>query len=162
MGYCVDVNHEYQLAKGRMLKYSLLFSLVLALIIVSDVLLMLLAGEDYIINLIIAIVITTLFSWFAIYFFTNVYNDIDSRYRYFKGYASGIKPVDEVVFLKISDELCFVNGLYVYAMSVRYVSALDSQDKIIFCMSNDLNYEIGDKLTITTYQRILLKAEKHQ
>ena len=162
MDYCVDVNHEYQLAKGRMLKYSLLFSLVLALIIISDVLLVLLAGEDYFVNLIIAIIVTTLFSWFAIYFFTNIYNDIDARYRYFKSYASGIKPTDEVVFLKMSDELCFVNGLYVYAISIRYVSALDSQDKIIFSMSNDLGYSLGDKLTITTYQRILIKAEKHQ
>ena len=161
MDYCVDVNHEYQLAKGRMLKYSLLFSLILALIIASDVLLVWLAGEDYLVNLIIAIVITTLFSWFAIYFFTNIYNDIDSRYRYFKGYASGIKPVDEVVFIKKSDELCFVNGLYVYAISVRYVSNLGSEDKIIFTLDNSLNFEAGDKLTITTYQRILMKAEKH-
>ena len=161
MDYCVDVNHEYQLAKGRMLKYSLLFSLVLALVIGADILLVLLAGDDYRVNLIITIVLTTLFSWFAIYFFTNIYNDIDSRYRYFKGYESGLKPVDEVVFLKKSDELCFVNGLYVYALKVRYVSALDSEDKIIFTLSNDLNYEMGDKLTITTYQRILIKAEKH-
>ena len=161
MNYCVDVAHENQLAKGKMLKYSLFFSLILALIIIGDVLLILLAGEDYRVNLIIAIAITTLFTWFAIYFFTNIYNDIDSRYKYFKGYESGLKPVDEVVFIKKSDELCFVNGLYVYPISVRYVSNLGSEDKIIFCLDNSLNYEAGDKLTIITYQRVLIKAEKH-
>ena len=161
MDYCVDVNHEYQLAKGRMLKYSLLFSLVLALIIIGDVLLVWLAGEDYLVNLIIAIALTTLFSWFAIYFFTNIYNDIDSRYRYFKGYASGIKPVDEVVFIKKSDELCFVNGLYDSPVYVRYAVGLNRIDKVIFAFNNSLNFEMGDKLTITTYQRILIKAEKH-
>ena len=161
MDYRVDVSNEYKVIKGRMLKYSLLFSSILTLIIVSDVLLVLLAGEDYLINLIIAIIITILFSWFAIYFFSNIFNDIDSRYRYFKGYESGLKSTDEVVFISKSDELCYVNGLYVYPLSVKYVSTLGSQDKIIFSLENNLNYQDGDKLTITTYQRILIEAEKH-
>ena len=55
-------------------------------------------------------VITVLFAGFAIYFFTNIFSDINNQYRYFKGYDSGLHPVEEVEFLRSSDELCYING----------------------------------------------------
>ena len=159
--YQVDVNQEYQKAKSKFLRYSLLFSLIFSLALVADVLLVLFAGEDYQINLLITIIISILFIWFAIFFFTNIYQDINNRYRYFKGYDSGLKPVDEVIFLSSNDELAYVNGLYVYPMKVKFVSNLEEVEKIIYSFNKDVNYERGDKLTITTYQRIILKMEKH-
>ena len=159
--YQVDVNKEYQKAKSNFLRYSLLFSLIFSLVLVTDALLILFAGEDYQINLLITIIISILFLWFAIFFFTNIYQDINNRYRYFKGYDSGIKPTDEVIFLASSDELAYVNGLYVYPLMVKYVSNLEEVEKIIYSFDKEINYEQGDKLTITTYQRIILKMEKH-
>ena len=160
--YRLDVNYKYQKIKSKMLRHSLLFSLVLAVVIVSDVLLVILAKEDYLINLIIACIITVLFSYFATFYFTNIYNEVNAQYRYYKGYASGIQSSDEVIFVKQGQELAYVNGLYVYPVSVIYVTNLDKQNKIIYSMEKDLEYVEGDKLTIETYQRILLKAEKHQ
>ena len=159
--YQVDVNKEYQKAKSNFLRYSLLFSLIFSLVLVTDVLLILFAGEDYQVNLLITIIISILFLWFAIFFFTNIYQDINNRYRYFKGYDGGIKPTDEVIFLASSDELAYVNGLYVYPLMVKYVSNLEEAEKIIYSFNKEINYEQGDKLTITTYQRIILKMEKH-
>lgn len=161
MHYQVDINDEFKKAKSRYLRYSLLFSLILTIVIVGDVLLILLSKEDYLIYLIIASIVTILFIWFAIYFFTVIYSDINNRYRYFKGYESGLKPVEEVEFIKKSDELCYVNGLYVYPLFVTYKEGINEQNKIIYALNKDVNYEMGDKLTITTYQRILLEAEKH-
>lgn len=161
MNYSVDVKSEYAKAKSKMLRSSLLFSLIFTITIVVDILLVALANEEYLVNLIISCVITVLFVWYAIFVFGNIYNDINARYRYFKGYNSGITPTEEVEFLKKSDELCFINGLYVYPIYVRYFIGINVQDKVIFAFNNDLNYEMGDKLTITTYQRILIKAEKH-
>ena len=161
MNYRVDVTNEYKLAKSSILRHSLLFSLLLTLVIVGDVLLVILAKEDYLINLIIAIVVTILFSWFAIYFFTNIYQDVNNKYRYYRGYESGLKSTEEVEFLKKSDELCYINGLYVYPLYVRYAIGLSRQDKVIFTLDQNLDFEMGDKLTITTYQRILIEAEKH-
>ena len=161
MNYRVDVTNEYKLAKSSILRHSLLFSLLLTLVIVGDVLLVILAKEDYLINLIIAIMVTILFSWFAIYFFTNIYQDVNNKYRYYRGYESGLKPTEEVEFLKKSDELCYINGLYVYPLYVRYAIGLSRQDKVIFTLDQNLDFEMGDKLTITTYQRILIEAEKH-
>ena len=159
--YSVDVGNELAKSKSTFLKSSLLFSLIFALVIIGDVLLVALANEDYLVNMIIAITISILFTWFAIYFFSNIYNDINSRYRYFKGFDSGLHPVEEVVLLKKSDDLCFVNGLYVYPLIVRYISNFSEQEKIIYTLSKDLDLLEGDKLTICTYQRILIKAEKH-
>ena len=159
--YSVDVSNEYQKAKSIFFRYSLAFSLLLTAVIISDVLLVVLANEDYLVNLIISIVVTILFIWFAIYFFTNIYNELNARYRYFKGYDSGIQSIDEVVFIKKSDELSYINGVYAYPVAVRYVANLDCQDKTIYTLDKDLDLEAGDKLTITTYQRILIKAEKH-
>ena len=161
MNYCVDVNGEYQKAKSRFFRYSLVFSLLLTALIVGDVLLVVLADEDYLINLIISIVITILFAWGAIYFFTNIYSELNAKYRYYKGYDSGIQSTDEIVVLKMGDELCYINGLYVYPLIARYVSNLGGQDKIIYALDKDLDLKAGDKLTVTTYQRILIKAEKH-
>ena len=161
MKYSVDVNSEYKLAKSNLLRCSLLFSCVFAIVLIADVLLVIFSKKAYYPTLIIAIVITVLFVWFAIFFFMNVYNDINQRYRYFKGYSSGLKPVEEVEFLKKSDEMCYMNGLYVYPVYVRYFIGINCQDKVIFAFTNELDYEMGDKLTIETYQRILVKAEKH-
>ena len=159
--YCVDVNGEYLKAKSKIFRCSLLFSAILTLVIVGDVLLVILASEDYLVNLIIACVITVLFIWFAIYFISNVFGDLDARYRYFKGYQSGIQSVDEIIFVKQSDELCFINGLYVYPLLVKYVFNFTEQERIIYTLEKDCGYVLNDKLTVTTYQRILLKAEKH-
>ena len=161
MNYIVDVPYELQKAKSAFLRLSLLFSGLLTTVLVSDVLLVSLAGEEYLANLLISIVITVLFIWFAIYFFTNVYGEVNNRYRFYQGFSSGIQPVEEVEFLNKSDEMCFVNGMYVYPFSVRFISGLNRQDKIIYAFKNDLKFEQGDKLTITPYQRILIKAEKH-
>ena len=159
--YRVDVSNEYQKAKSIFFRYSLAFSLLLTAVIIGDVLLVALAKEDYLINLIISIIITVLFIWFAIYFFSNIYNEVNAKYRYFKGYDSGIQSTDEVMFIKKSDELSYINGLYVYPIAVRFLSNLEEKDKIIYTLDKDLDLLAGDKLTITTYQRILIKAEKH-
>ena len=161
MTYSVDVSNEYQKAKSRLFRYSLAFSLLLTALLVGDVLLVVLANEEYLVNLIISIIITILFIWFAIYFFTNIYSELNAQYRYYKGYDSGIQSTDEIVVLKKSDELCYINGLYAYPLMVKYVSTLGEQDKIIYALDKDLDLLEGDKLTITTYQRILIKAEKH-
>ena len=162
MIYRVDVSHEYQSVKSKLFRISLLFSIIFTLVIIGDVLLITLSKENYLIPMIISIVISILFVWFAIYFFTNIFSDVNNQYRYFKGYESGLHPTDEVEFLKQSDELCYINGLYVYPLFVRYKSNLNVQDKVIFTFEEKLNYQMGDKLTITTYQRILVEAELHQ
>ena len=161
MNYYVDVSNEYQKSKSTFFRYSLCFAILLTLVIVGDVLLLVLANEDYLVNLIISIIISILFIWIAIYFFTNIYNELNAKYRYFKGYESGIQETNEVVFIKKSDELSYINGLYAYPVAVRYVSNLEDKDKIIYTLDKDLDLEAGDKLTITTYQRILIKVEKH-
>ena len=161
MNYRVDVASEYQKIKSKMLRSSLLFSLALAIVIISDVLLVVLAKEDYIINLIIAIVITVIFSCFTIFYFTNIYYEMNMEYRYYKGYEGGIKSTDEVMVIKSSEELTYLNGLYVYPVLVKYIDNLSSQEKIVYSLNKELGYQEGDKLTITTYQRILIEAEKH-
>ena len=132
MDYSVDVKYEYENAKKVFLRYSLIFSSIFTLVLLGDTLLVILAGEDYLINLIVAIAISVLFGWFAIFFFSIMFNDINARYRYFKGYESGIKPTDEVVFIHKFDELGYVNGLYVYPIAVRYFEGLEQKDKIIY------------------------------
>ena len=161
MSYCVDIKQEYQKARSSFLKWSLAFSALFTLVLISDFLLVYLAGEYYTVNLVISIVVTILFAWIAIFFFGNIYSDVNSRYRYFRGYESGIQSNEEVEFLRKSDELCYINGLYVYPVYVRYAIGLNRIDKVIFAFDNKIDFEMGDILTITTYQRILVKAEKH-
>lgn len=161
MSYEVDVKNEYQQSKSKFLRLSLLFSGVFTIVIVAIILMIVLTKEDYLPFLIISIVLGVLFSWFTIFFFTIIYNEINAKYRYFKGYDSGIKPTDEVVFLRQNDDICLVNGLYVYPVHVKYVSSLKEETKVIYTLSKQLNFDNGDKLTIETYQRILIKAEKH-
>lgn len=161
MFYSVDVSDEFKKAKSKFLRHSLIFSLIFALIIIGDVLLVYFASEDFTVNLIISIILTIIFAWGAIYYFVNVYGEINARYRYFKGFESGIKPIEEIVFLKKEDELHYVNGLYVYRLYVKYIENFNEKEKIIYTLEPNLKYENGDKLTITTYQRILIQAEKH-
>ena len=161
MNYNVDVQQEYRKAKSVFFRWSLGFSGLFTLVLIGDILLISLAGEHYTVNLIISVVITTIFAWISIFFFSNIYGEINNRYRYFRGYESGLKSNEEVEFLKKSDELCYINGLYVYPVYVRYSVCLSKTDKVIFAFNNDIDFEMGDYLTITTYQRILIKAEKH-
>ena len=162
MKYAVDVGHEYQIIKSKLFRLSLLFALILSVTIISDVLLVTLSKENYVPFMIISMVLTILFVWFAIFFFSHIYNEVNAKYRYYKGYESGLKPVEEVELLQKSDEPCYMNGFIVYPLFVKFISTLSSQDKIIYRFDKNINYEPGDKLTITTYQRILLSAEKHK
>ena len=162
MTYCVDTNEQYNVAKKKYLRYSLLFSGILTVVLIADTLLVLLAGENYTLNYILATIITVLFSWFAIYFFTTIYKDINFNYRYFKGIDSGLTQNGEVVFMNKENNLTQINGLYVYPLHVKYIDGLNEEEKIIFSIDENISFEEGDKLTISTYQRILLKAERHK
>ena len=161
MSYSVDIDDEYKKSKSKLFRYSLLFASVLAITLTIDTLLIVFSKENYTISLVISVVLTSLFCWFAIYFFTNTYKELNARYRYFKGYESGVKSIEEVQFLGQDNELCYVNGLYVYPVHIRSFEGLKSVDKIIYAIPNDLKYKTNDRLTITTYQRIIVESENH-
>ena len=105
MYYRVDVREEYKRAKSLYLRCSLLFSLVFTAVIIGVVLLVVFSKEQFLINFIFASLISVLFIWGAIYFFTNIYTEINAKYRYFKGYEAGLKSKEEVVFIKKEEEL---------------------------------------------------------
>ena len=161
MVYSLDVNGEYKSVKSKLLRLSLLFSLILTIVIIGDVLLIALSKDNYIVQYIIASIITVLFAWFAIYFFFNIFNKVNNRYRYFKGYQNGLTQTDEVEFIKQGSDMVYINGVYAYPLFLRFTSGLEQKDKIIYTLEENLHYEMGDKLTITTYQRILIQAERH-
>ena len=161
MDYSVDVSYELKSVQSKLFRLSLMFAIILTIIITADILLVTLSKEDYLVNLIISIIITIIFIWFAIYFFFNIYSEVNNKYRFFKGFESGIHPIEEVEYLGKSDEMTYMNGLYVYPIYVKYIDGLNRKDKTIFTTNPNLSYEIGDKLSITTYQRIIVKAEQH-
>ena len=162
MGYYVDIDHEYKQARSSFLTYSLIFSTALTITLIADTLLIVFSKENYLINFIFATLITILFCWFMIFFFSSIYREVNNRYRYYKNYGSGVKEEGEVKFIAQNHELTYVNGLYVYPVKVKYVSSLSEEEKIIYTINDKLDFQEGDKLTISTYQRIIIKAEKHQ
>ena len=157
----MDVSKGYQDAKKSLFKLSLLFSLLFSAVIVIDVLLVALANEDYLVNLIISIIITILFAWFALYFFYNILDDVNGEYRFYKGYESGLKENNEVIFNEQINELTYINGLYAYPVHITVSDGLEKVNKVIYTIQKDLGYKNGDKLTVITYSRILVKAEPH-
>lgn len=161
MIYSVDVSDEYKKSKSKLLRCSLLFAGILTIVLVTDVLLIVLSNENYIASLIIAIIITSLLSWFIIFFFSSLYGDINKKYRYFKGYDSGEKSIEEIEVLSKVGGMCHVNGVYAYPIRVRSFDGLKSVEKVIYTFDDSINIQEGDKLTITTYQRIIIEAESH-
>lgn len=159
--YSVDTNHEIKESKNKIFRLSFLFAVILTIVLAADTLLVILTKEQYLWAMVVAIVITVLFSWFAICFFTIIYKDVNNKYRFFKGLDSGVKPTEEVEFIKSEEKIAYVNGLYVYPVKVIYIDGINRVEKVIYTFKKTLNYREGDKLTITTYQRILLEAEKH-
>ena len=160
MNYQLDVSKGYQVSKKHFLLLSLLFSLIFTVVLISDVLLVVLSNENYIVALIISIVITVLFAWFAIYFFYNIYSDVNNEYRFYKGYESGLKEIGEVIYINQDTELTYINGLYAYPVHVAYLNGLEKTNKVIYTIEK-LDYRQGDKLSIITYRRILVKAVLH-
>ena len=163
MTYQLDIGKEYLNARKMMRVFSISFALLFSLVLIADVLLVVFANEDYLINLIIAIIISILFAWFSIFFIPNFYNDAFNKYKFYKGYESGIKEVAEVEFVKEEVELTNTNknGLYTYQVYVTYIDGLTRTDKVICSFNKDLGFKKGDKLTITTYRRVIVKAELH-
>lgn len=163
MTYQLDISKEYLNARKVMRLLSTSFALIFSLVLIADVLLIVFANEDYLINLIITIVVSILFAWFAIFFISNFYSDAFNKYRFYKGYESGIKEVAEVEFVKEDTEETSTNknGLYAYPVHVTYVDGLNRTDKVICSFNKDLGFKEGDKLTITTYRRVIIKAELH-
>ena len=160
MNYQLDISKEYQTARKKVTLLSLAFSLIFSLILIADVLLVIFANEDYKLNLIIAIIISILFTWGAIFFFPNFYNEVFAKYSFYRGYESGLKEISEVVFDKEIDEPVVKNGLYTYPVHVTYIDGLEKTNKVIY-VTEKLNFKKGDKLTVTTYQRVIIKAEPH-
>ena len=104
-----------------------------------------------------------LFAMGAMFFFPNFYNDIFKKYTFYKSYESGLKEIAEVEFDKEINEPINrdKNGLYLYPVHVTYLDGLSKTNKVIYTLEKDLNFKKGDKLTITTYQRVIIKAESH-
>ena len=160
MNYQLDISKEYQNARKKVTLLSLAFSLIFSLILIADVLLVIFASEDYKLNLIIAIIISILFAWGAIFFFPNFYNEAFQKYSFYKSYESGLKETAEVEFDEQINEPVVKNGLYTYPVHVTYIDGLDKTSKVIY-VTEKLNFKRGDKLTITTYQRVIIKVESH-
>lgn len=163
MNYQMDIGKEYKNAKQTMLITSLTFSLLFSIVIIADVLLVVLANDNYLVNLIISIVVTVLFTWFTIFFFYNIYNDALAKYLFFRGYESGIKEVAEVEFDQEIDEPMIdnKNPLYAYPVRITYIDGLNKIHKVIYTFEKDLGFKKGDKLKVVTYRRVIVKAELH-
>lgn len=161
MNYSVDINNELKETKSKLLRHSLVFAVILTITLISDVLLVGLANEEYAVNLIVAMVISILFIWYSVFFFVNIYQDINAKYRYYKGYESGLKSKDEIEFINKDTAPEFINGLVVYKVHARFIDGLSKEEKTIYTLNENLPFVKGDKLSITTYQRILVEAEKH-
>ena len=163
MNYQLDISREYQNARKKVTILSLTFSLIFSLILIADVLLVIFANEDYKLNLIIAIIISILFTWAAIFFFGNFYNEALGKYLFYKSYESGLKEEAEVIFEKKIDTPVMTNrnGLITYPVHVTYINSLTKTHKVIYTVEKNLGFEEGDKLTIITYQRVIIKAERH-
>ena len=164
MNYQLDISKNYQSARKRMTLLSLSFSLVFSLVLIADVLLVIFANEDYKLNLIIATIISILFTWAAIFFFGNFYNEALEKYLFYKSYESGLKEEAEVIFEKQIDKQVMTtnrNGLITYPVHVTYIDGLTKTHKVICTVEKDLGFKEGDKLTIITYQRVIIKAERH-
>ena len=163
MNYQLDISKNYQSARKKMTLLSLSFSLVFSLVLIADVLLVIFANEDYKLNLIIAIIISILFTWAAIFFFGNFYNEALGKYLFYKSYESGLKEEAEVIFEKQIDTQVMTNrnGLITYPVHVTYIDGLTKTHKVICTVEKDLGFKEGDKLTIITYQRVIIKAERH-
>lgn len=161
MSYSLDISKEYNAANKSVWTYSLIFSLTLTLTLIGDVLLVIFSNNDYLANYILSTLLTIIFGWWAIFFFTSIYKDINERYRYYKYIESGIKEESEVIFIEEIKDLTYVNGLYVYPIRVKYLLGISEEEKIIYTLEDKLDFNKGDKLSISTYQRILLKADKY-
>ena len=65
-----------------------------------------------------------------------------------------------MIYINQDTELTYINGLYAYPVHVAYINGLEKTNKVIYTIEK-LDYRQGDKLSVITYRRILVKAELH-
>jgi hypothetical protein len=102
----IDVKTEATKYQTLQKRYWLVFLIALALFLGALTLLIIYSPTNYGVALWISIILSTLFLWGALYFFSGPYQSVAKRSRFFCHALQGLKSEEDVVIASIgSDEV---------------------------------------------------------
>lgn len=155
----VDVNNEYKKAKTKMNNATVLFIILFALTIIISYVLIITRENHVKLNMIFTMIVSIAFVFYAISFFSLSYPGLNNALRFYEGFERGIKVTDIVKIKSIDNEIKEVNGFDCYPMHITVFDGIDEADKTVYVFDRNININKKDKLSLTSYQRIVISIE---
>ena len=156
----IDVDKLQRKAKIRFYIHLILVSLLAIGVILGSVLSLIYSPLDYNLNLILNIVIDSLFACFLVFYFFTIFPVVSHYYKLFKGinrvayeHRRNLEYIEE-------KEPKTINNVNFRTLNFSYKEGENSYQENLYVLDSDIVLETGTHYSIYTYHNIIIKLEE--
>ena len=131
---------------------STIFSFALVLI------LMLTSKQKYVLELIFTILVSVVYLFYAIFYFTVIRRCLQAELRFYEGASKAELSEYDVEIRSISEKVKEYNGLEYYVLEAKVDENLKEEDKIFYVPSK-FSFKKNQKAVLYVYGSIVIKVE---
>jgi hypothetical protein len=156
----IDVKTEATKYQTLQKRYWLVFLIALALFLGALTLLIIYSPTNYGVALWISIILSTLFLWGALYFFSGPYQSVAKRSRFFCHALQGLKSEEDVVIASIgSDEGVSKEGIPATLLTASFQEDGKTYERSFYLLSSIPALKVGERIRATSFASVLLSYE---
>ena len=156
----IDVN---SLKKKTSVRFYLHISTIILLtigVILGSIFLLIKSSLDYQLNLILNIVIDSLFICFLIFYFFTIFPVVRHYYKLFKGMNQvAYEHRRDLIYVE-ERESKTINNVKFRTLNFSYKEGENTYQENLYVLDNDFEFISGKHYSIYTYQNIIIKLEE--
>ena len=156
----IDIDGGKRKSKARFVIHLTLVIVLTAGVIAGSLVLIFLSTLDYIPNLIINIVMDSLWALFLVFYFINIFPVVSYYHRFYKGMSSlTIEHRRKMCFVEENDNK-IINNVNFRVLSFSYREGETEYQEHLFVLDSDVQFEQSKSYKIDTYQNIIVRYQE--
>ena len=156
----LDIKKNKKRSKRRYAVHILLISLLSLIVIAGSVLSLIFSTLDYQINLLLNIIIDSLYVVFMVFYFLNIFPIIRRYYRIYKNMSGvSIEHRRKMTFIEQRENKTMDNIVF-KVMNFSYQEGENTYQENLYILDNDVHFEAGKSYALDIYQNIIVSMKE--
>ena len=156
----IDIDGGRRKSKARYVIHLILVIVLTAGIIAGSLLLLFLSNLDYIPNLVINIVVDSLFAIFLVFYFINIFPVVSYYHRLYKGMSSfTIEHRRKMQFIE-EKETKIINNVNFRVLTFSYKEGEKDFQEHLYVLDSKEAFEASKCYRLDTYQNIIVRYQE--
>lgn len=156
----LDIKKNKKRSKRRYVLHIALLSSLSLLVIVGSVLSLIFSSLDYQVNLLLNIIIDSLYVVFMVFYFLNIFPMVKRYYRIYKG-MNGVSMEHrrKMTFIEQRENKTMDNIIF-KVMNFSYQEGENVYQENLYILDNDVPFEKGKSYALDIYQNIIVNMKE--